>query len=224
MCSLTGLQAIDSLGTMSPSAQHLVEAIRIGLTGQPADVRKFALHLLRGRSDAADQEPSDAAFREALTRVLLQADGAPALTRAAVSKSSSKSRNTSPASTLVEPTASNVDASKRFIPQPIDSISGLPLERVDSEAHQPAPILPPQLADELQSLVSERQQSQDLAYLGLEPTRSVLFTGPPGVGKTMAAQHVASVLQLPLLRLDLAAVVSSFLGRTGQNLRQALEY
>ena len=59
---------------------------------------------------------------------------------------------------------------------------------------------------------------------GLLPTKSMLFTGPPGVGKTMAAKWVASKLGKPLLILDLAAVMSSFLGRTGNNIRHVLDY
>jgi SpoVK/Ycf46/Vps4 family AAA+-type ATPase len=39
----------------------------------------------------------------------------------------------------------------------------------------------------------------------------------------MTARYLAASLSLPLITLDLAAVVSSFLGKTGQNLRRALD-
>ena len=48
--------------------------------------------------------------------------------------------------------------------------------------------------------------------------------GPPGVGKTLAARWLAYQLERPLLTLDLAAVMSSFLGRTGNNIRAVLEF
>lgn len=73
------------------------------------------------------------------------------------------------------------------------------------------------------ALVAERRAAPALLEAGLEPTRTVLLTGAPGVGKTMTATYLAHVLGLPLLTLDLAAVVSRYLGQTGQNLRQALE-
>ena len=55
-------------------------------------------------------------------------------------------------------------------------------------------------------------------------TRTALFIGPPGVGKTLSARWIASQLNLPLMVLDLSAVMSSFLGRTGNNVRSVLDY
>ncbi|MEE8523597.1 MAG: AAA family ATPase [Thermoanaerobaculia bacterium] len=47
-----------------------------------------------------------------------------------------------------------------------------------------------------------------------------LLGGPPGTGKTMAAQVVAADLELDLFRIDLATVVSKYIGETSKNLRQ----
>lgn len=46
-----------------------------------------------------------------------------------------------------------------------------------------------------------------------------LFAGPPGTGKTLAAEVIATVLGLPLYRIDLAGVVSKYIGETEKNLR-----
>jgi AAA+ superfamily predicted ATPase len=40
----------------------------------------------------------------------------------------------------------------------------------------------------------------------------------------MAARHLANSLELPLYVVDLAGLISSFLGKTGQNLRQVLDF
>jgi SpoVK/Ycf46/Vps4 family AAA+-type ATPase len=45
-----------------------------------------------------------------------------------------------------------------------------------------------------------------------------LFTGEPGTGKTLAAEAVAHELGLPMLRVDLARVVSKWIGETEKNL------
>lgn len=76
----------------------------------------------------------------------------------------------------------------------------------------------------LHALVAERKGIESLHKAGLEPSRTVLFTGAPGVGKTLAARWLARELNRPLLILDLAAVMSSYLGRTGANLRHVLDY
>ena len=47
-----------------------------------------------------------------------------------------------------------------------------------------------------------------------------LFAGAPGTGKTMAAQVIAAELELDLLRIDLATVVSKYIGETAKNLRR----
>jgi len=49
-----------------------------------------------------------------------------------------------------------------------------------------------------------------------------LFAGPPGTGKTMAAQVIASELGLDLLSVDISAVVSKWVGETSQHLQQLL--
>lgn len=47
---------------------------------------------------------------------------------------------------------------------------------------------------------------------------SALFSGPPGTGKTMAAEIIAHELQLDLYKIDLSGVVSKYIGETEKNL------
>jgi hypothetical protein len=49
-----------------------------------------------------------------------------------------------------------------------------------------------------------------------------LLCGPPGTGKTMTAQVVAAELGMDLFRVDLAAVVSKWVGETSRNLDRLL--
>lgn len=57
---------------------------------------------------------------------------------------------------------------------------------------------------------------------GGHPGIRALFSGPSGTGKTMAASIVAADLDLDLHRVDLAAVVSKFIGETEKNLERVL--
>ena len=49
---------------------------------------------------------------------------------------------------------------------------------------------------------------------------TVLFSGPPGTGKTMAAQIIAGALGLDLYRIDLSTVVSKYIGETEKNIER----
>lgn len=108
---------------------------------------------------------------------------------------------------------------------PLDLDSRMQLLRVETSPDVTAePIYPQDVRERLDQLVKEQKQRHKLEAAGLSPTRTVLFTGAPGVGKTLAARWIASQLQLPLLILDLSAVMSSFLGRTGINIRNVMDY
>ncbi len=108
---------------------------------------------------------------------------------------------------------------------PIDGDSRLALIRVfDDRNGLPPPILPVSVHDSIQAIIRERQERERLAARGISPTRSAILVGPPGVGKTLSARWIASALGKPLWVLDLTAVMSSLLGKTGNNLRAALDH
>ena len=49
---------------------------------------------------------------------------------------------------------------------------------------------------------------------------SVLFSGPPGTGKTMAAQVITNHLHMRMYKIQISQVVSKYIGETEKNLRQ----
>lgn len=74
----------------------------------------------------------------------------------------------------------------------------------------------------LEQLVVLAELSSELAGTERRGVKA-LFAGPSGTGKTLAARALASHLDLPLYRVDLASVVSKWVGETEKNLSQALE-
>jgi AAA+ superfamily predicted ATPase len=52
---------------------------------------------------------------------------------------------------------------------------------------------------------------------------TALFTGVSGTGKTMAAEVIAAELGVPLFRIDLASIVSKWIGETEKNLDRVFE-
>jgi SpoVK/Ycf46/Vps4 family AAA+-type ATPase len=108
---------------------------------------------------------------------------------------------------------------------PVDSDSRHQLLRFDPvPGTDYEPVWDDVVAAQLDQIVAEHLREADLLAAGLAPTRTAVFTGPPGVGKTLAAKIIARRIGRPLLTLDLAAVISSFLGRTGTNVRNVLDY
>ena len=110
-------------------------------------------------------------------------------------------------------------------PLPVDTDSRLELLRLEgSPSVKVSPVWPKPVAMVLEEVLGERRMEQRLWEAGIEPTKSLLFSGPPGTGKTLAATWLAERLRFPLLTLDLSAVMSSFLGKTGNNIRVVLDY
>ena len=87
-------------------------------------------------------------------------------------------------------------------------------------------VLPPDQQAQLQELCYQAKY-QHLVYgdwgferkLSLGKGLNALFSGPPGTGKTMAAEVIAHELHLDLYQIDLSQVVSKYIGETEKNLQ-----
>ncbi len=146
-----------------------------------------------------------------------------------VRRLASKLRKSDPgfAATLISqiPTTSGLRGTAPIVPAPVDADSRQKLliehypVQLDHE-----PVWGGTLKTELNRIVFEREQADQLFESGLMPVRSMIFEGAPGLGKTLAAKWLARELDLPLLILDLSTVMSSFLGKTGSNIRAVLNH
>lgn len=116
---------------------------------------------------------------------------------------------------------------KKSFPNEHSNIStedNIPLLKAPNGGIVEEPILESSLGKSLKQVVHERELISELKNKGLSPTSSIIFEGPPGVGKTMTARWLAAQLNLPFFILDLTAVMSSLLGKTGNNLRSVIDF
>jgi SpoVK/Ycf46/Vps4 family AAA+-type ATPase len=193
--ALTAYQSARLILEMTSFDKTLLKLVRAGLVGDTQATRKQAAALLRSN-----------------TRVVLSAETRSLLSDALLHRDAEIARPVSPS-----------QASNPFHQSSEQADDGLALTRIESVEHAVAPVLRPVEQHELNAIIAERERVDDLERVGLTPTRTILLTGAPGVGKTMTAYFLAGILSLPLVTIDLAAVVSSYLGRTGQNIRRAMD-
>jgi SpoVK/Ycf46/Vps4 family AAA+-type ATPase len=185
------------LGDSNELQSDFVQVIRLALSEQSDDVRLFVARLVRK-------------YRNTNPELAEQLD---LYLRTKAPRSSAPFRKAAPAA------ASPNQA------MPVDDESRLSLLKVFKDpTGREQPLLSSEVEETLSQLIQERRQVERLASSGLEPTRSAIFVGRPGVGKTLTARWLASQLGVPLYVLDLATVMSSLLGRSGSNLRAALDF
>jgi hypothetical protein len=90
-------------------------------------------------------------------------------------------------------------------------------------------VLPPRETRALQAIVTAMRMLGRVHYewgaarAWNEGGLAVMFCGPPGTGKTMAAEALASELALPMYRIDLSQVVNKYIGETEKNLRRIFD-
>lgn len=96
---------------------------------------------------------------------------------------------------------------------PIGSLPGL--ERVRLRAAERAA---------LEEVVVEWKNRAKLNQHGLAPRNKLLFHGPPGCGKSMAARALAGELGMPAYVVRFDSVVGAYLGQTALRLRQLFRF
>ncbi|MES2919297.1 MAG: ATP-binding protein [Pseudomonadota bacterium] len=196
-------ERVDEIEDLKKDFAHLA---RLSAGGSQADVRLFLGRLIRK-------------YRTSMPEMATQIESylKSEQTRSALSplRRMQEQRNA----------AANISGEQEAAPLPIDSESRLSLIKVydDLDGFIP-PLLSARVQQRLDLVVRERENLPLLRENGISPTKTAIFVGKPGVGKTITARWLAYQLNRPLWVLDLTAVMSSLLGRTGNNLRTAIDY
>lgn len=186
-------------------------APRIRVSGATADERRWAWrHLLRGRVDLSPSQVDRLVSQFRLDSITMRtvADAMPAMEAEAPD-----------------------DSGFRWLWR---KCADLTAPRLDGLAQRLEPrrggelVLPPRQHEVLHAVVEHARHrgTVDLSW-GMSEGRgtgiTVLFAGPSGTGKTMAAETIAGELELPLFRIDLSSVVSKYIGETEKHLRKLFD-
>ena len=116
--------------------------------------------------------------------------------------------------------------SNRLIPNvPVDQERGLPLLDIKQPRRSLEEIiLFGQSTLAIEELLEEHRRQDVLQTYGMKASGKVLFYGPPGCGKTLAAEVIAFELDLPLVIVRLDGLISSYLGETAANLSKIFDF
>jgi SpoVK/Ycf46/Vps4 family AAA+-type ATPase len=179
-----------------------------------SDILLETVPALYGAAQGSHQEDAAAAMRRMLAR-LKKVD--PELARELNAKLPGRPPNARPSAPARQPPAPPKEA-------PLDQDSRLGLLRHINTSLAARPVLGSKQASQLGALLNEYEHREALARMELNPRSSLFFVGPPGVGKTTSAAWLARQLQVPLYQVEIPALISSYLGKTGRNLREVFDF
>jgi len=130
---------------------------------------------------------------------------------------------------LAEELRELIDKARAIHQQPLSSPRAVPIARPAGElaglvlASYPTTrlsdmVVDATVAEHLSDVVRQYRQRDLLRSNGLSPKRKLLLVGPPGCGKTMSASALAGECGLPLMSVQLHALITKFMGETAAKL------
>lgn len=93
------------------------------------------------------------------------------------------------------------------------------LEQTETHLKLTELVLEDSLRDRINRILQEQKNLSRLKERNLRPRQRLLFTGPPGCGKTITAAVLANELRLPLFVVRLDSLISRYLGESLSKLR-----
>lgn len=109
-------------------------------------------------------------------------------------------------------------------PVPVDRETRNRLVNLEEPMFIEDPILADSEMDSLNQFIQERSLLNKFLDENIVPPNSILLHGKPGVGKTYISKWLSYKLNMPMVTLDLANSISSYLGRSGQNIKSIFQY
>ncbi|OFV67322.1 MAG: AAA ATPase [Candidatus Syntrophoarchaeum caldarius] len=114
---------------------------------------------------------------------------------------------------------------KKALQIPRDAERGLPLVEIkECKKDWSEIVVEENIENTLRRIILENQKREVLEVSGLKPKMKLLFFGPPGCGKTLAAEVLSTVLSWPMAYVKFDGLISSYLGETASNMRKIFDF
>ena len=114
---------------------------------------------------------------------------------------------------------------KKALQIPRDAERGLPLIEIrECDKDWSEIILEDEIEKSLIRVILENQKRELLEVNGLKPKMKLLLFGPPGCGKTLAAEVLSTVIGWPMVYVRFDGLISSYLGETASNMRKIFDF
>tara|TARA_R110000744_G_scaffold380514_1_gene501627 strand:- start:34593 stop:35594 length:1002 start_codon:yes stop_codon:yes gene_type:complete len=84
-------------------------------------------------------------------------------------------------------------------------------------------VLPPETEARFARIESEYAARERLGAYGLKARKTILLYGAPGCGKSLGANRIAWNTGLPLMKVRIDALISSYFGESASNLRSVFD-
>ncbi len=214
-----GMRAILFLGSREPLSDG--RSLITVLVPESDALTQFAVWQTR----LGDRMPGNGSRDSFLGRLVQQFRFAPQQIHAVVRSALESARLRTPEA----PVLSEADLWLAARGHAVRSMTGL-AEKIEAKRSLDDLILPSEAMQQLRDIAAQVEQ-RDRVYeqwgFGAKMSRGkgvvALFAGPSGTGKTMAAEVLAHQLDLDLYRIDLAGVISKFIGETEKNLKRVFD-
>ncbi len=115
------------------------------------------------------------------------------------------------------------NGSGNIIRNSADRIDNLVYEKIPDKKFEDL-IIDKDILKECNDLIEEHNRADLLRSYNLEPRHRVIFTGPPGNGKTSLAEALAEKLMIPFVIVRYEGIITSFLGETASRLKNLFDY
>jgi SpoVK/Ycf46/Vps4 family AAA+-type ATPase len=114
---------------------------------------------------------------------------------------------------------------KKSIKVPYDSIRGIPLAEIKEFNRNWSDIIIDDINKNcLEKIIQENIMKDILKSNNLKPSQKILLFGPPGCGKTLAAEVLSSSLVYPMVYIRIGGLISSNFGETSANLGKIFDF